>query len=272
MRSVASDRNGFSLVELVVVLVGAGITVGSGAAVFINSNRVHLAQTAQIQLQQTGRAGIDVLSSELREVSHAGGDIIAIGPDSVSIRLMGQWTMACDVDYPNSRLNVMTLGNPLEVKDSIALFAENDTLRLEDDVWLIGEIQGVTNGSVCISTGTPWTAHWIDVSGMAGAMAVDIVRTGAPVRTFQHYTYGSYTISGEEYLGRHEPGGAITPLVGPIKTGGLAFAFRDELGNATATLTDIAQIDVSLAMDTPIMNTNGTQVQDSLFTTVFVRN
>ena len=272
MRCDVPDRKGFTLVELLVVLLLATITTTSAVALFINSNRVHLAQTAQIQVQQTARAGTDVLSAELREVSNGGGDIMAIGPDSISIRRMGPWTMVCDVDYPNSRLNILTIGQELAVNDSIALFAENDTLRLEDDVWLIGDIDGVTSSTTCASTPTAWTAHEIDVSGLSGAMAVDTVRRGAPLRTFVHYTYGSYTINGEEFVGRRDSGGTITPLVGPIKSGGLVFTFRDQFGNTTTTLTDIAHVDVSLAMDSPVMDSNNNVIQDSVFTTVFLRN
>ena len=185
MRYDVPDRKGFTLVELLVVLLLATITTTSAMAVFINSNRVHLAQTAQIQLQQTARAGTDVLSAELREVSNGGGDIMAIGPDSISIRRMGPWTMVCDVvDYSAERFNVLTIGSELSENDSIALFAENDTLRLEDDVWLIGEIDDVDSGKTCASTPTAWSAHEIRVPGMAAAMAVDTVRRGAPLRTF----------------------------------------------------------------------------------------
>jgi len=270
MRQAPSNRGGFTLAELLVVLVLATITAGSAVVVFINSNRVHVAQTAQIQAQQTARAGIDILAAELREVSNTGGDIIAIGPDSVSIRLMEQWTMVCDVDYPNSILTVMTLGPTLSVNDSIVLFAENDTLRLEDDAWLIGQVSAVSTAPNCV--GGTFMAHEIDVSGMAGAMAVDTVRTGAPLRTFTHYTYGSYSLGGETYVGRRDSGGTMTPLVGPIRPGGLAFTFRDAAGATTTTVTDIALIDVSLAIESDVADTNNTQVRDSVFATFFVRN
>ena len=272
MRSIQNDVRGFTLIELMVVLLLATVTTSAAMAVFVSSNRVHIAQTAQMQLQQTARAGTDVLSAELREISNGGGDILAIGPDSISIRRMGQWTMVCDVDYPNSRLNVLTIGNDLATNDSIFLFAENDTLRVEDDVWLVGTVDGVTSSITCVSTPTAWAAHQIDVSGLSSAMAVDTVRRGAPLRTFTHYTYGSYTIGGEVYVGRRDAGGTVTPLVGPIKSGGLVFTFRDEFENVTTTLTDIAQVDVSLAMESPILDSNNNQVQDSVFTTVFLRN
>lgn len=272
MTQTRSNRKGFTLVEMLMVLVLGTITVGSAVVVFMNSNRVHLAQSEQIRVQQTARAGIEILTSELREVSNGGGDILAINANWVTIRMMGEWSLVCEVDYSNSRFEVINIGPDLAVNDSIFLFAENDTLRAEDDVWLAGMISAVNSGNTCPASAGSFPSHRIDLSGISAALAVDSVRTGAPIRTFEHFTYGAYTISGELFVGREDSGSIVTPMVGPIRPGGLVFTYRDEFGATTTTLTDIAQIDISLTVDADVTDTNNNLLQDSVATTVFLRN
>lgn len=101
----------------------------------------------------------------------------------------------------------------------------------------------------------------------------DTVRVGSNLRSYTHYTYGLYTLDGAPYLGRREAGGAPTPMVGPLRSSnGLVFRYLDTLNAVTATLSDIAQVEVTLRTLSPIRGPDGRAVADSIVTRIFARN
>ena len=97
-----AGRRGFTLVELLVVVVLGGLMILAIYQVLITNTRVYAANNAQVQGQQSLRAGLDVLFSELREVSAEEGDIIGMGPDSVTIRASRAFGLVCATDYASS--------------------------------------------------------------------------------------------------------------------------------------------------------------------------
>ena len=73
---------------------------------------------------------LDVLFNELREVSPAGSDILAMSSDSLRVRLMRKFGFVCDTDMTGQPdLTVIPWGvgtNAFEVSDSIFVYADND--------------------------------------------------------------------------------------------------------------------------------------------------
>ena len=55
------DRRGFTLVELMIVAVVGAMVVGATYQIMLSSQRALTIQTAQVQGQQTVRAGLDIL-------------------------------------------------------------------------------------------------------------------------------------------------------------------------------------------------------------------
>src|SRR5690606_3944729 len=91
-------RGGLTIVELLVVAVLGALVVTAAYQVLITNQRTYTAQNAQIQGQQTVRAGLDVLFGELRELSRAGGDVLAIASDSVKVRAGRNFGLVCGVE------------------------------------------------------------------------------------------------------------------------------------------------------------------------------
>ena len=261
------DRGGFTLVELLIVAVLGVIVVGATYQMILTSQRAYTTQTAQLQGQQTVRAGIDILFAELRELSGVEGDILEMSPDRVEVRAMRAFGLVCNVNPAGSPIRVKKIGRYFASGDSIVVFADNDRNVASDDTILSGAVASITEGETC--TGTD-TAQSLAVPDLISALANDTVRLGAPVRGFTIYTYGLYSVDGDYYLAR-QSGGITEPLVGPLSANGVSFTYMDSGGSVTMNPRAVSQIEVTLRSRSNVINERG-PVGDSLTTTIYLRN
>ena len=262
------NRRGFTLVELMIVAVLGAIVVGATYEIMLSSQRAHTIQTAQIQGQQTVRAGLDILFSELREISPSEGDILTMGSDQIEIRAMRAFGLVCGVSATGSPLRVKKIGRFFADGDSIVVFADNDPDISSDDTILFGAVSSLDSTDTCSGADT---AQSITVPALVlAALANDTVRLGAPVRGFSVYTYGLFLVDGDYYLGR-ESGVTTAPLVGPLAPNGVSFIYMDALGNVTTDPLAVAQIEVTLRSRSRVVSQRG-PVADSLTTVIYLRN
>ncbi|MFO8174888.1 MAG: prepilin-type N-terminal cleavage/methylation domain-containing protein [Longimicrobiales bacterium] len=265
-----TDRRGFTLVELLVVVVLGGFIVLATYQVLIINSRTYAVNNAQIQGQQSLRAGLDVLFGEIREISAGQGDILDMGSNSITIRTPRAFGLVCTTDYTASppALTVLKAGPPILTGDSIFVFADNNIDRASDDVWLTRHVQASDTTATCGSD----PAQTLRVPDLASTG--DTVRAGAPVRAFQVYSYGLYEIDGESYLGRQmSTAGSPDPLVGPLlPSTGVAFRYLDAVGSVTTSNTDVAQIEVILRYRAGIRDARNRLVSDSIVARVYPRN
>src|SRR2546425_12356230 len=97
-------RRGFTLIELMIALVLLGLVATAVYKVLVNNQRVYLAQTQTIDLQQNIRAGAAILPAEFRELDAADGDSTGMGPDAPRIRAMPQLSFGCPTPLLGRRL------------------------------------------------------------------------------------------------------------------------------------------------------------------------
>jgi prepilin-type N-terminal cleavage/methylation domain-containing protein len=267
---IRTVRNGFTLVELLVVVVLGGLLLLAIYQVLITNSRTYAVNNAHIQGQQSLWAGMDVLFGELREISAEEGDIVEMGPDSITIRTPRAFGLVCATDYSLSppRITAYRLGPAIEVGDSIFVFADNLPDLMTDDVWLTRVVQSVDSTATCGGS----LGQKLTVTNLASTG--DTVRVGAPIRAFLTYTYGLYTIGDESYLGRRvSTAGSADPLVGPlIPKRGVTFRYLDSLGAVTTVSTDVAQIEVTLRYQSQVLDSRNQLVQDSVVALVYPRN
>jgi prepilin-type N-terminal cleavage/methylation domain-containing protein len=263
-----TDRRGFTLVELMIVAVVGAMVVGATYQIMLSSQRALTIQTAQIQGQQTVRAGLDILFSELRELSRAEGDILNMGPDRIQIRAMRAFGLVCGVDPSGSPVRVQKIGRFFVGGDSIMVLADNDPDIATDDTILSGVVSSIDSTQTCSGADT---AQSLTVPDLVSAMANDTVRIGAPVRAFTVYTYGLYTLGGEYYLARRS-GATTARLVGPLSSNGVSFVYTDSFGNVTTNPRSVAQIEVTLRSESKVLDPRGRPVADSLTTAIYLRN
>ncbi len=263
------NRCGFTLVELLIVAVLGVVVVGATYQMILTSQRAYTTQTAQLQGQQTVRAGIDILFAELRELSGPEGDILTMNPDRIEIRAMRAFGLVCDVGSVGSPILVKKIGRYFASGDSIVVFADNDPDLSGDDTILFGNVTSISMalGETC--TGTD-TAQSLAVPALIAALANDTVRLGAPVRGFTVYTYGLYEVDGDYYLAR-QSGTTTERLVGPLSPNGVSFTYLDADGNVTTDSRAVSQIEVTLRSRSKVTSNRG-PVADSLTTAIYLRN
>jgi prepilin-type N-terminal cleavage/methylation domain-containing protein len=269
------SRKGFTVVELLVVVVLGSLLLMATYQILATNTRVYALNNARVQGQQTLRAGADVLFGELREISSPEGDLITMGTNAVTIRAQRAFGVVCNVDYATGSpdITVLRVGPIFEVGDSVFVFHDNDPERSSDDEWFGGVVTAVDTSSTC--GGSP--AHTLSVPFLrttASASPPDSVRVGAPIRGFERFSYGQYDFGGEAYLGRWGGTlGGIDPLVGPLmKTGGVSFRYLDDQGQATTVDTLVTQIEVTLRYEAPIGDFQGDLLADSSVVRIHLRN
>jgi len=295
-------RRGFTLIELMIALVLLGLVSTAVYKVLVNSQRVYLAQTQTIDLQQNIRAAAAILPAEFRELDAADGDIKGMTATSLRIRAMRQLAFVCDDPLLGGGLGQIVLtvrktpiyGTRQTFKqgDSILVYWEGNPTTRTDDQWVPAQLQkdpdpgfcndssvapGVPNNPAFLLTLQP---QWINDPALNRAGAIT---RGAPVRGFDKVAYELYQAPAPDtswYLGQRNPaqGGTIQPMIGPlIGANGVTFTYLDSIGTVTADSSKVSQIRIVLRARTasPIRS-GGTGVQDykvdSVDTWVALRN
>ncbi|MDA0312896.1 MAG: prepilin-type N-terminal cleavage/methylation domain-containing protein [Gemmatimonadetes bacterium] len=264
---MSKRKRGFTLVELVVVTVLGGILIASTLQILVTNQRTYTAQNAQIQGTQAMRAALEILSGELREVSPLGGDIIKMTGDSLRVRASRKVGLICHDSVLGNRVwRVMQIGDWFSAGDSVHVFADNDATNADDD-WITTTVSSIDTTKTCSSS----AAQQITFPSATPFMA-DSVSAGAEVRSFIHIAYGLMTYNGTQFLGRKISGGAWTPVVGPLSSRGVSFAYLDLNGNSTTTETAVTQIEVTVRTSSDVMDSTGNPVADSVAVRIFLRN
>ena len=263
---------GFTLIELLMVAVIGAIILTGAVRLLVGQQRTQTVLTGRETVQESLRTGLAVLLAEFREVSPAEGDIVAMESDSIIVRATRRMGIVCDLTRGASpSLTVAPVGTDFAATDSITVFAANRP-GLHDDVWIQGTPTSVTSGATC-SDGS--SAQVIALTGMAAPLVADTVREGAPIRSFEHVTYGLYQDGASWYLGSRISGGAVDLLVGPLlprSSNGLQMTYLDEFGNTTTTPADVRRIRVTLRAESSVRNAQGALVADSLSGMAALRN
>jgi len=260
--------SGFTLIEVLVVVVLVAVILASAINVLATNQRTHLSLSTKVQMQQALRAGIEVLSGELREISVREGDLVSMGRDSITLRGARTFGLVCDVSYVSGTLKVMKVGDWFAVGDSVAVLADNDPSEEADDVWKVEFVTAIDTVETC-SNGS--TAQRLTMSGMTLGAPPDSLSLGTPIRSFGHRTYSLHSYLGEYYLGQRAATGSTQPMLGPLAENGLSFEYLDDTGTATAVATAVAEIRVTLRTDSPVV-VQGSPLMASVSASISVRN
>jgi len=268
------SRKGFTLVELLIVVVLGSLILAAALQVLITNQRTYTAQNATITGQQATRMALEVLFTELRSVSPRGGDILMMSTDSLRVRHMRKFGRVCAINtlLGVPYLTVTDIGNvDFTANDSVFIFADNNERDDDDDAWIEAQVGSPVNAGTCPQDAS--LAKVLPFSGQNPLFTADSVRVGAPVRSFNTVRFGLTTYSGSPYLGRGEGAAALTPVAGPLRAGtGLEFVYRDSVGGVTTVPTNVRQIVVRVRSGSNVMNSLNQMVSDSVLAWVYTRN
>ena len=297
-------RAGFTLVELLIGVILAGVVGLALTRMIMTTQRISRAQAQQTDLQGSMRTGALLLPAELREIGydHATDgteipDIIDAGADRLTIRVMRGWGIICGNYAPDQilvRLPVIGYRNPTTA-DSLLLFTENEADRGNDDQWTpfrTNEIRQETcpeDGEPALELQqlTPNAAFFDASANSPNGMPIGTrIRNGSPVRFYEVMEYSLHQSGGRWWLGAQsftagDP--APQPVLGPLRAGdGFALRYLDrdnQVINAgdAARYKDIRVVEITLRGETtsPVARSDRGALAikvDSLVTRVALRN
>lgn len=278
-----SSRRGFSLVELLIAIIIFGIVGASIFGLLTRTQRLSRTQADRATMQANIRAGMGLITSELRELNVNGteSDIQSLSATNITYRGMRGLSFVCEVNTGYIRVtqaNWVGYRNPV-AGDRFMLFVENDPDIATDDGWLERPIANVIQNQTCpdgsasfrfnIATNLPTTPD-----------TVAMLTVGSPVRTYELMEIGELVQGGETWLGARSisAGQTFQPVLGPLATGGVAFAYRTSGGVAGATALTVRSIQLTLTGITDDIVAAGagtsawTRATEQLVTTIQLRN
>jgi type II secretory pathway pseudopilin PulG len=274
---------GYTLVELIVALVLGMVVLGAAGQVFLATQRFFRFQTSALEVHEGLRAATQILTAELRELDPSGGDIVALGSDSISIRATRGVEFVCaPPDASAGRIVVRSgLGSGYRAvdpaRDRALVFRDGDGATEDDDAWLDLGIASAGAAATC-SDGAAATE--LRLVGAVGEL--DSVDIGAPVRWYERAVYRLYVDeTGAWWLGQRSWSGgawaAISPVAGPLRhPSGLELRYYDTSHAATLEPGRVARIALVVrgVGSALLQETRGKQVHwsDSLATLVVPRN
>lgn len=270
-----THRAGFTLVELLVVMVVGALLMGAAYEALIVQNRSYRATGAMIQGQDALRIALGVLETELRETASIGGldiggsDILLATPDSVKIRAPRKLGFVCSVSPSEKSMIVWVEGEFFEASDGLLIYVDNDITTYTDDRWDDALVQSVSgNTTTCLTSPTGSADQKI----VMVAHPLVGVSPGAPLRAYEELTYGLFDFGGGDWgLGRRNSDGTLDLLVDGLAGSGqgLTFEYFDVNGNSTLLPTDIQYMEISVQTD-PHQG-SGTSPM-TLTSTIYLRN
>ena len=280
---------GFSLVELLIVTVLASMVIASAFQLFISQTQLFVVQREVMDVRETLRSSVALLTFDLREISASDSDLYSAEADSLVLRSVVGAGVICSHAWNGAsrRLGIQHSSGTFETSSL------NDTLlsfSLNEDIWSPYRITQVWEPPAAWlpgpgGGGTP-TCFWgdrsmneprpeltVEVAGDSVEMAK--LFPGAPVRAFKRTVYALYEWESRWYLGRRV-GNAVgyELLTGPMlspEDGGFVVRYFDPGGVATDVPSNVVRVEMTLTAESSGRSRNGTQV-DSVTTVVFLRN
>jgi prepilin-type N-terminal cleavage/methylation domain-containing protein len=275
------NQRGFTLVELLVVLLIMIVVTGGIYRLLNSTQRLTRAQTERIDLQSNVRSAAIIVPNELREINTVVGggatqiDIIAKSDTSIIYRAMRGLGLVC-AGTTSTQLRLsswMGYRAPDQTRDAVYVFNDGAKTAIgSDDSWDSRAVTGVVTGNTC-AVGVPATT--LNIANLGR-----VPNIGDPVRTFEVMELSLYENSGQWWLGMRSVsgGGALQPLLGPLASAnGIRFGFYDANGAVTAVLGNVKSIVVTVNGVSNVKvssggNTNNAYLADQVSTQVALRN
>jgi prepilin-type N-terminal cleavage/methylation domain-containing protein len=291
------SRQGFSLVELMVVLALSSIVIGGLMSVLVRQQRFYRGTADLIETRSQIRQAAGIIPSDLRGVSTIGGDILEITDTSMIFWATIGQAVACvatpgayEISIPplvlanNNTLASFTM-TP-DTGDMVYVYHDGDTEAASDDEWLPYGINGAPETST-LACGD--LAGGADLNApryrfpLAEPLGANLT-VGTPLRFVRRTRYTLFQAQDNSwYLGYCSPdcAGDPQPIAGPFLPGGgankgVSFTYQDAAGAVTAIPANVAQVSIVVRGQTQgIVDMGGyntTQIGDSLRFSVAIRN
>ena len=277
-----SQRRGFTLVEVLLALVIMGVVTGALYRLLNTNQRLALAQAEQVSLQSNVRTGSLIVPSELRELNTWQGgaadrnDVSVAQPNNITYRAGRGMGFLCQGAAAGATQLILRQSNwtgirpPDAARDDLHIFIDGDPYDDNDDGWSQLNLTGVASGNAC-GGALSWA---LAVPAIPAA-----VPANTPVRLYEVMQLKLYADpAGEWWLGAQSALDlAPVPVLGPLTANGFQLQYLDSTGVATADLTAINSVRLTVRglTDAPVRTGGQAPVarnQEALVTQVLLRN
>jgi len=270
-----SRRDGFTLVELLIVLVLGSLVLGAVYQTVVTQQRATRQTYAIIETQQNTRIGLELLASDLREISATDRDLVAAEANAIRYRAMRKAGIVCAKDGGGSWIDVAVIGEAFVRDDSVLIFNDGaNPNSAVDDTWLPARVTGVSSGSCPGFPGAP------AINRLTTGLSLSTIQRGAPVRSFTHTGYRLVDEAGGGVLYRMQGADSVVVLDGlrTVAQDGLRLLYWDTAGAAipytslASRLNEVGRIQLKLT-GTAVGGGTGSErmFTDSLVTMVYLR-
>lgn len=274
---------GFTLVELLVVMVIGGIVLGATYQTLTVQEKSSRQQIAIASTQQNTRVGLDVITNELREASATDGDIVAATSSSIQFRALRKAGVVCNRDALTARewLDVAVLGQGFATNDTVVAFADGgNAASSRDDDWIVGTAVNQVTTPTLAGTCASMTTYTNIQRLRFPADAMTAVDVGALVRSYRTLTFQIVDANSQGYIIRTVGAGTPDTLVeslAPVSEQGLRFRYFNgagtEINPTTAALrATIMRVEIKVVGKTMGGGAAGTrEFADSLVGNLYLR-
>ncbi len=280
-RPVNLNDAGATLVELLVYLVIASVVLASVYGLMINQSRAYADQREGMDARETVRGAAALLTSELRQLSAAGGDLYSIQPTSLALRSVLGSGIVCGLSADKTVFGLwQATGKIYQTADDSALVFAAGEQDVSDDTWRAFDIIDVQPGGSAPVPSCAWPTSPTTESVVTGTGDTTGISVGGGFRAFRRIEYGLFEDAGRWWLGRKIGSGAWERLTGPLRSptdGGLSYSYFDAGGNVTADPAAVRTVEIVIRAESfgKARRYGGsappTERQDSIRTRVFLR-
>ena len=252
---IMNSKRGFTLVELLIVMVMLTLIGGALTRILVNSMRVSAGQMVQADMQSNVRTGGLVLPLELKEVGYDSNittnaltsDLEVINASYVQFRAGRGFSSTCGTPTLYEwRIRKPAYGmRAPAVTDGFMLYVENDPNQGADDQWIPLVVTAINADGLCdagpdsafiLTTATPQVSPGVNLT-------LANVFVGGPIRFYEVMRFGSFVdTDGLTYLGARSISAgeaAYRAVAGPVAAAnGVEFWYYDK---------NVTQLDPSVA-------------------------
>jgi prepilin-type N-terminal cleavage/methylation domain-containing protein len=287
------NRRGFTLVEMLFVVVMLGIMGVVVTRILIGSFRVSRAQLAQADMQSNVRTAGLAVPLELREIGYDSNttsnvvtsDIEAMALTEIQFRAMRGIGTTCGTPALTElriRKPPMAMRNPL-LTDGYLLFVENDPNLVIDDQWIPVVVTAIDPDGLCgADSAIVLTVTTPDVAP-GTPLALSEIFVGGPIRYYERMRFGLFTdADGRDYVGARSVSLgelAYRAVAGPVEQAwppGFRFVYFNRAGvlldPGVAAPAEVRMIELTLQGETArTVNLAGTMPNANRSMTVTTR-